>query len=573
MLNVALLSHTVDLSGAERMLLNLAQLLKRGNKVDPILLLPGREGDLIQAARDRNLRYESIIPAPWYHYYQSTDADYWRQVQAASASIKMALINYACDAILINTLTSSGGMLAAVELDLPIVLWAHGIIESMLLPDRNSRWALANDLSLLETASKVVVNSQWTRKYFQKVLPFSSKLELIYNWTEVPPENEIPAKTLDEPTFVCLNAFEKNKGHEVLIKAARILKLHGINFKIQLYGTGPELNSYKRFVQNEKLQEYIKFHPRTMMPNRAIDKASCLVTPSYVESFSMVTIEAMARKTPVIATASGGPQEVIVDGINGLLVPPGDEIALADAMERLINNPDLAQKMTGAAYQDVLTRFSPQPAREKFEECLEQTVSSFEGYNKPSSAIYTLMKAFQPDEVEHNLSARGYSVGAAGTWRRIGFAPAFNDKCQMPPFSRIDAVRIGKRLAYRGIVPRRNGWSGLGIVVGTHLRTGIGVLQLKIFTREGVSIRESQVDLSKARDNEWIDFAFPPILNSSGLEFRILLEWIRSDPSARLSIYQTRLVPNKVYKGFLYGLSLMGFPLSNHFLYYRTWHS
>jgi glycosyltransferase involved in cell wall biosynthesis len=76
------------------------------------------------------------------------------------------------------------------------------------------------------------------------------------------------------------------------------------------------------------------------------------------EPFGRVIAEAMAMRRPVIATAAGGPTEIIEDGRTGLLSPLGDADALADRIIRLIEDPSLAEQIASAGYSEVRERFS-----------------------------------------------------------------------------------------------------------------------------------------------------------------------------------------------------------------------
>jgi glycosyltransferase involved in cell wall biosynthesis len=79
--------------------------------------------------------------------------------------------------------------------------------------------------------------------------------------------------------------------------------------------------------------------------------------PSFREPFGRTIIEGMALGRPVVSCASGGVLEIVTDGHDGLLVPPGDVTALANALIRLIENPDERNTLGMAAATTARERF------------------------------------------------------------------------------------------------------------------------------------------------------------------------------------------------------------------------
>jgi glycosyltransferase involved in cell wall biosynthesis len=78
------------------------------------------------------------------------------------------------------------------------------------------------------------------------------------------------------------------------------------------------------------------------------DSHDALVLPSFTEGFPQVLLEAMVRGVPLVATRVGGVPRVVEDGVNGLLVPPGDAAALATALARLLSDPALSATLAAA---------------------------------------------------------------------------------------------------------------------------------------------------------------------------------------------------------------------------------
>lgn len=87
-------------------------------------------------------------------------------------------------------------------------------------------------------------------------------------------------------------------------------------------------------------------------------RASVFAMPSYYETFGISVIEAMAFGLPVVATNVGGLPEVVEDGVTGILVPPGNAEALADALIRLLRDPDLRARMGRAGRERVRAEFT-----------------------------------------------------------------------------------------------------------------------------------------------------------------------------------------------------------------------
>jgi glycogen synthase len=86
--------------------------------------------------------------------------------------------------------------------------------------------------------------------------------------------------------------------------------------------------------------------------------ADVLLVPSWVEPFGRVVIEAMSARCPVIATAAGGIPEIIEHGVEGLLVPPTDPVALAHTSLQVLGDPALRQRLVSNGSRRVAGRFS-----------------------------------------------------------------------------------------------------------------------------------------------------------------------------------------------------------------------
>ena len=126
--------------------------------------------------------------------------------------------------------------------------------------------------------------------------------------------------------------------------------------RITVCGSGP----LQSVVEQSKQLDYVGFERGEALRAR-IAGAAFLVMPSTgIESFGLAAIEAFACGTPVIASRHGGLREIVEHGRNGLLVPPGDSKALAEAMDYAFAHPMQMRRMGMEAYQTYLARYTPE---------------------------------------------------------------------------------------------------------------------------------------------------------------------------------------------------------------------
>jgi glycosyltransferase involved in cell wall biosynthesis len=159
---------------------------------------------------------------------------------------------------------------------------------------------------------------------------------------------------------VMIGSINGNKGQDILLKA--FARMENRDAELWLYGTtGLSAHRYvsdlKRFAERHGLSGRVFFPGPTSDVFRVFAGASLVVHTSWSESFGMALVEAMSCGVPVIAHDLGGMREVVVDGVNGYLVKPGDIDALAARMDELLADPGLRAQMGEAGYRMVRERF------------------------------------------------------------------------------------------------------------------------------------------------------------------------------------------------------------------------
>lgn len=157
---------------------------------------------------------------------------------------------------------------------------------------------------------------------------------------------------------VLANMYSRVKGHASLISAARIVCENEPDTYFLLIGDGTERSALETQAREAGLDNQIVFiGPRTDVPE-LLACCDLSVLPSEAEGFPNALLESMSAGLPVVATAVGGSKEVIENGTNGLLVPPGNPEALAAAILRVIRNPKLSKTLARAGQRKIRACFS-----------------------------------------------------------------------------------------------------------------------------------------------------------------------------------------------------------------------
>jgi len=139
------------------------------------------------------------------------------------------------------------------------------------------------------------------------------------------------------------DASERYKGADELIRAVRQLSMAIPGLHLVAVGSGDDLPRLRRLAVDLNLSDRVHFLENLSNEEMAgcHARADFFALPSTGEGFGLVFLEAMAFSKPVIGAACGGTTDVVEDGINGLLVPPHDPVALAQALARLLGDETL----------------------------------------------------------------------------------------------------------------------------------------------------------------------------------------------------------------------------------------
>ncbi len=164
---------------------------------------------------------------------------------------------------------------------------------------------------------------------------------------------------------------------DYLIKAVKIVS-DSINVKLIIVGTGNYIEYYKNMAESYGMTSRVIFAgyiDDSDLP-KYYNESDVVVLPSYnrAEGFGMVLIEALACGTPVIGTTVGGIPYAIKNDEDGLLVPPKDSEALADAIKQILTDEKLAEGMGRRGYERVNKEFTWEKSTENFLEIVREVL-------------------------------------------------------------------------------------------------------------------------------------------------------------------------------------------------------
>jgi glycosyltransferase involved in cell wall biosynthesis len=150
----------------------------------------------------------------------------------------------------------------------------------------------------------------------------------------------------------------EGKGHTTLIESFKVLKQRIPNARLIIVGEGDLYSELLRAVNENGLRESVLFTGFQMDVAKVLSTFDVAVLPSFFEGMGRVLLEAMAMEKPVVASRVGGIPDLVKHNVNGLLVPPGDVIELANALERLLSDNRLARSMGQEGRKRIQEQFS-----------------------------------------------------------------------------------------------------------------------------------------------------------------------------------------------------------------------
>jgi glycosyltransferase involved in cell wall biosynthesis len=339
-LRVLLVVDTLDRGGAERHVVDLAlALTARGHRVVVACSRPGPEADRLAAAgiEVRVLARRRVKRRIGPRYAARLRALVVERAAAGELDLVHAHV-YASEVAAAWATRGTG---------VPLVLTDH-----TAGPWRGPVARLASRWAYRRAGVVVAVSSEIRRLLLSRYRVPPGRVRLVV--PAVPPPPAVPGAAPPwpadgRPVVAFAGRLQPEKGVDVLLRAVAGLPAGVSSPRVVVLGSGPRERSLRALAPRLRVADRVLFAGYREDCRALLPAVDVLVVPSRTDGSPLVALEAMQAGVPVVASAVGGLPDRVRDGIDGLLVPPDDPLALAAALARLLADPDLRARMGAAA--------------------------------------------------------------------------------------------------------------------------------------------------------------------------------------------------------------------------------
>lgn len=248
------------------------------------------------------------------------------------------------------------GLMGSMFTGVPFCVTLHGSDVFLLSSNRILRPIFK--LILNHAIGVFVVSEAVKERVLELGIPnLESKIKITWNGVDTEkfnPENtgklrkELEIKE-DESVILFVGNLVEQKGVKYLLRAKKLMEEP---CKLVIVGGGPLYQELKGMAEYENMKNVIFTGPRDDV-DQLIPDADFMIMPSVSESFGIAILEGMASGKPVVATNVGGIPELVNEDV-GILVEPKDPVALADAMDKMIKDPEMRERMGKMALKRAL---------------------------------------------------------------------------------------------------------------------------------------------------------------------------------------------------------------------------
>lgn len=360
-MRVAYILTPITFGGAEKVSLNFLRAVDRQRfNLDIIILVRPWEKELYFASELQRLGYR----------YQSVPV----AVKTTGDPMRVPRVAY----MLYNCLNKCGyslvhthgyfadicGQLAAFLLGIGGISTCHGFIET----DFKLRMYNRMDKYALRLCKKVIAVSEEIKGDLLRHGIKSSRITVLPNavsdscgeddrYSRRQEKRYLLGISPGEYVIGSLGRLSVEKGIVYLIEAVAELLDANVSVKLVIVGDGPTKTALEQQVKARGIANQVVFTGFVIDPENWYPAFDIFALPSLTEGTPLALLESMAVGVPVIASAVGGVPKVVTDGVDGLLVPPGNIQAMKEKLQLLISDPELSRRLGGAGMKSIKANY------------------------------------------------------------------------------------------------------------------------------------------------------------------------------------------------------------------------
>lgn len=389
-IRILFVSHDSGLWGAQRALLTLISAMDR-RLFNPMLLIP-YDGPMARLAAEVGVpvfvkRLVHWIPGPFVSTRKKRFRYFCRFIKTLNLrckAIEKLIVEKKVDFVYTNTLTCVEGAIASRRTRRPHIWHIHEHILRnselvRLLPNR--LYSMFVDF----LSGSVIFCSRALAKDYPELF---NKAFIVYNGLLLPPvrDRDVARAELtnglgidaDAKLVAVVGTLHSGKDYLTFLEAAKQVARRVEDAFFLVVGSGSEdyTNLIRQRVSDLQLNSRVRFLGWRDDVQDILPAIDVLVISSEQESFGLTAIEALSVETPVVATRCGGPEEVVVDGDTGLLVPVKNSRAMADAIVRLLVDREFARRMGVRGRSHVSEHFGVERYIQRIQWIIQKEVAS-----------------------------------------------------------------------------------------------------------------------------------------------------------------------------------------------------
>jgi glycosyltransferase involved in cell wall biosynthesis len=244
----------------------------------------------------------------------------------------------------------------------------------------NVQCEIQKRIEIIQGASHIITISSYNKNTLKTNLSINKDIDIIHGCINTDFFKPIK-ESKSHRSIITICRLDEQKGLIYLLEACHILNRRNIEYECTIIGEGPEKKRYEKCIDELKIPN-INFLDFIIQDDicKHLNRSAVFVLPCVVSSdgrrdiLANVLKEAMAMELPVITSNISGIEELVDDGINGILVPPKNPEAIAEAIIKLFSNCDLRIKMGEEARKKIKRDFNVKNEVRKLENVFSKVV-------------------------------------------------------------------------------------------------------------------------------------------------------------------------------------------------------